>query len=793
MKRIVLKRVWLVCALALLWAGCGGNKDEGQNGRQRVAKPVVKSDAGVDHDAEPPPPPPGGRKLTIYKDGVATPSTENEARAQGLTVIDLSNFWVPYIFSEQDAPDAPRLKNDFRPIFRKLANAWHYESRTMAAAREIVEKGVERARNARIFELKQQGLSDEDIKKAMGELKADGGPVDTAQAEAKPVETDGGVPAGGPGDAERFLEVYGIPPSLSVLKRRAQEELTRPCLADVDMDAIRRFDGFVTYTNIPAAEEMAERGRTMDRKMRATMEKLGVTDPLQLPKMPEAKMAESLVNIAVRHEAIAAAQKMLVCEGLFAPGSEKNYHAGGLDWKTHQAISEFERKNRVFGWGFFGKETLDALKRTPAERFYDAFLRVLNERVADAAGIIEDGTAEGLEGEKAVYKDEKGVVHAVPNLVAEDTALVLKHMGLTTPDKVAAFLKGRSDAELDQLFVAVPLPGKPPYYSEKMDLHAVIDRGDIWYDYPFAPDGREKVFPRKRMPMLTLFVRWNGQDIPLAKMNTTVGGWRSELAPDGYEYYKYKNSDVGSRVWKDVIAGPVWLPPETTPLGDMVKSVIYKGREVKVPNYDEFGPWYASAYGLVAGFHMRPVPRRNGETDYWDNGIRTHGSVDYMSILRRHSHGCHRLYNHLAIRLFDYVLRHRPFKRVGEVPAGYSTKFEKDGETYTISLESKGYKYELVEPLPVDVLTGRIRGAQHTPIETYMPKPDEEYGPDAKFLPPGWKTGGADAGPEDTDTAAPKDTKAQVAPAKPAEAKKPAEIKKADKSDRSDKSDKPKK
>jgi hypothetical protein len=155
------------------------------------------------------------------------------------------------------------------------------------------------------------------------------------------------------------------------------------------------------------------------------------------------------------------------------------------------------------------------------------------------------------------------------------------------------------------------------------------------------------------------------------------------------------------------------------------------------------GPWYASAYGLVAAFHMRQVQKKNGEFVYFDNGIRSHGSVDYNSILRRFSHGCHRLYNHLAIRLFDFVLKHKPFVRAGQMEAGYSKKvlINEDGqeETYTINLDSKGYKYELKNPVPITVLAGNIRGKQRVPIEIYMPKPEEEYGDDAQFLPPGYK------------------------------------------------------
>ena len=97
---------------------------------------------------------------------------------------------------------------------------------------------------------------------------------------------------------------------------------------------------------------------------------------------------------------------------------------------------------------------------------------------------------------------------------------------------------------------------------------------------------------------------------------------------------------------------------------------------VTIVNTGVMGPGYQSAYGLVMGIHIDP--KRGG----FDNQIRTHGSVDYTSIARRFSHGCHRLVNNRAVRLFDFVLRHRPFKRVGDVPLNLKKRLEVDGEVY---------------------------------------------------------------------------------------------------------------
>src|SRR5438046_10089359 len=83
------------------------------------------------------------------------------------------------------------------------------------------------------------------------------------------------------------------------------------------------------------------------------------------------------------------------------------------------------------------------------------------------------------------------------------------------------------------------------------------------------------------------------------------------------------------------------------------------------------GPGFASAYGLVMAIHLKQLP----EGGLFDNKIRTHGSVDYTSIARRFSHGCHRLVNDRAVRLFDFLLRHRAWKRLGDAPLHMTRKF----------------------------------------------------------------------------------------------------------------------
>jgi hypothetical protein len=89
------------------------------------------------------------------------------------------------------------------------------------------------------------------------------------------------------------------------------------------------------------------------------------------------------------------------------------------------------------------------------------------------------------------------------------------------------------------------------------------------------------------------------------RWRTTIGSWRSETSSNGKVYFKYKNSDVGPRVWKDIVASPVWIPPDGTPAKDLLtkKTLDRDKGPVTVVNTDVMGPGFQSAYGLVLAIH----------------------------------------------------------------------------------------------------------------------------------------------------------------------------------------------
>jgi hypothetical protein len=611
----------------------------------------------------------------VYENGAARRDSIVRARGGGLLDVDLSDGWAPFILQDGDGTGAK--PNAYRETFIGLAAE---------------------------------------------QLNADG---DEARA----------------GD-HNYLEVFGIPPTLAVLAARVEADVAparEACYDAVDREGLERWTGDLGYLDRDRSRrdfEQASRDATwLDKSIAASQQE----DPARgrdvvlagLRDDPKTRgRVDRTFNGQARLRAVRAAQARLQCEALLSPRSR--FVSGMYDLPTHEALALWERKNDIFGWGFLGGETLGGLLQANRQLDMDAFQRFLAERVADAAGIVEDGSINIVRRKNPpTWKDAAGNVHPVPDLIGDHVNALLAAIGVATPEQMVAFLRANAGG-FATLHVAFKAPPLPDYYTPdegeaEMNVSAEIDRGDIWYDFPFDKRGKPIVQRRDHYPHLTLFVRWNGQKIPLVWWRTTIGSWRSEVHEDGRVYMKYKNSDVGPRVWKDIVAAPVWIPPDGTPVKDLLTRKVLDRNvgPVTVVNTGVMGPGYQSAYGLVMGIHIDP--KRGG----FDNQIRTHGSVDYTSIARRFSHGCHRLVNNRAVRLYDFVLRHHEFKRIGDVPLNLKKRFEVDGEKYRYALTTRGYYYELANPIAVNVLEGRIMGDVKKPIVAFVRKPGVDYGPDS--------------------------------------------------------------
>ena len=544
-------------------------------------------------------------------------------------------------------------------------------------------------------------------------------------------------------EKDQSLELYGILPTLTLLRERFREVRALQCAEELNLVPLQEFEGFLAYEKGRRPARRLARYELLKPQMaaivaRAEVESLDQVARLHAVDDEEWEKVEEYRTLAPEIEAIAAAQARLECEGFFAGRGE--YTPGLFDWRTHEALAEFERRHRVYGWGFIGDDTLAVLQTSPQETEQEAVIRVLTERAVHAAEVIEDGSTSTLrDGEPRTYKAEDGTELQIPNLEAELRERVVAAFGLQTAESTFAWLESLGEIPAQQV-VAVQGIELPPYYADVMELSISTDRGDVWYEFPYDEEGKARSQPVSRRPRLTVLVHYNDQKIPLARFGTTVGGWRGEFI-EGQVMWKYKGSPVGKRVWSRISAAPIWVPPESTPPRVMLNTRRDRRRgEYFEVDYHTTGPSYASAYGLVAAYHRKYYRSPDGKIQVGgDEGIRTHGSVDYMSIMRRHSHGCHRMHNHIAVRLMSFVLEHRPHTRYGQQPMVYRREFEFEEELYVMEFDKGGYNFVLEEPLVVEVLPGRVRGQVKEPIEVALPRFDREVG--AYVMPDGaWVT-----------------------------------------------------
>ena len=526
---------------------------------------------------------------------------------------------------------------------------------------------------------------------------------------------------------DKYLELYGIMPTVGVLRERLAWARALTCAKQLDLSALTSFEGVVGFDGPDVALRKHHKFTAAEGAVKTWLAAQHVDEPsaLDTSGLSDKDKAQLKLYLDQRDDdlAIRAAQARLDCEGYFK--GKGSFTPGVFDGPTHQALAEFERRHRVFSWGALGPSTVAALRMDTALTEHEAVVRVLTERAMHAYGALEDGSATNPDGSPATFTGADGLKHRVPNLEADLRQAVTEGLGLNDPESTHAFLQGLGPLEpKGHHFVAVPAPPRPEYYASDMDLSVVIDRGDVWYEFPFDAAGNEQAQSVSRRPHHSLVVNYMGQKIPLASYGTTIGGWKSELI-ENVVWWKYKGSPPGEVLWKEIVSAPVWLPPVSTPPRELLKRRVRRkaGDPKWEVNYHETGPSYASAYGLVAAYHRpyEPTPE-GGVRMVGDEGIRSHGSVDYMSIMRRHSHGCHRLHNHIAVRLFSFVINHRPHARTGHQPTDFTMELEYEGEHHKIEIKPGGYVFRLAKPIFVTVKEGVIKGAVQEPIVTAIPK-----------------------------------------------------------------------
>jgi len=509
-------------------------------------------------------------------------------------------------------------------------------------------------------------------------------------------------------DNSELAELYGVVPSLAIARTRLADDARHACHAAIDATAIAKLDRQYSQDDqaTVAAGETQRAWLAKSLEAERVKRKLATIEELATIKELAARYTQWRA-LETRHAGIVAAQHKFGCEGTL----ETKYADGTITWRTGNATELFQRRNFLMPNERLDPETREALQLDSRELDYRLALRILRERVVDAAGLIEDGTAstgpvavQGRMLDPAAMRAARGaqpLANGAPDLVNAATEVAAKHLGWTGPAEVLAFLQRHPGG----LQVALALPPAPSYHAKHMELSAVIDRGDVYYDP--TPIARRVA----RRPTITLFVEDGGTKRALIRWPTTIGGWSDQRTTGGATVQQWKESDVGPRVWRDLYAGPTWLPPKTTPDKDLVKN-LYNGQWAL--KKEIMGPGPHAAFGMSLLVHHQVVKLRDGTERFDQNGIGTHGSASVTSIVNGTSHGCHRLYNQLAVRLSDYLLRHRDHVARGEQAESYKRIVNHRG-TFVAKIDTRGFLYELTPPVPIEVTKGNILTPRKVP------------------------------------------------------------------------------
>lgn len=568
----------------------------------------------------------------------------DEARRRGLTIIDLSDDWAPYPLTEDPARGAVGVQ-PYLATYRALARGEFDESSGWARS-------------------------------------------------------------------DRYFELYGIPPALSRLRARILDQQRHDCHARLDDSALARLGRTLRQETAAQSRERQSKLEELERELETERKRRGLDTLAALAEVDDSYAARvaSYEELRTMTQSITAMQQHLACDGLLDLGKAP---AGTYDRGTAWGVGVLQRQHTLLPDKVVGTETREAFLVRSQEHDLRAALRVLRERVVDATGLIEDGSAIETWGmvlgryiDGPAFRRPTGqerLADGAPDLISPATEAAAYALGWTSFDKLREFMLAHMAEGEVRMRVAVRLPALPAYHGPHMELHAVIDRGDVSNTRPNDADDGCTGTPTQRRPTLTLYALHGGRRIALIRWFTTIGGWNREKLSSGEIVMRYKASAVGRRYWRDLVAAPAWFPPATTPDDELVRG---SDGDVSL-KYDLFGPGYRSAYGLVMLIHHKLV-QRDGKKVYADKGIRTHGSYSVNTILNGCSHGCHRLFNHQALRLASFLMHHRRFVRRGRLTAGYSREVTAHGQTLNLRLPERGYLYELVPPVIVDVTAGRI-------------------------------------------------------------------------------------
>ena len=630
--------------------------------------------------------------IMIVEAGRSTGETTPEnARRDGLTVVDLSDDWLPYVFSEEPGKPQP-----LRPYLIDLANGRFRSGSAYAHAR--ADRFFEAFGIFPSLNLLRRRLADKK-RHACHERVKDGVLEELSARNVIPAEEAEKVPNPNPATAKETPMVTTgrtiSPRPLTAQEKRAViamqahlrcEDLLPGKASAGRMDR-RTSEGLKTYQHL----QMLADNANLDFETRTAL--LGDSREQDFRALLRALRAR-VVDVT----------------GLIEDGS-----ALGAQGQVQGRVidtNEFQPLSAPPG----------AAKPNPPSAA--AGPNAGPPSAAAGPTPAAAATASPQPAAAAAAADASAKIVPAPDLIAAATQAASEALGWKSPEAVLASTlvaapaaskkPARKTAKLKgpaplPTAVAIRLPPTPSYHSANMELRAEIDRGEVVLARPqLDKDGHKKWKPPVGdRPTITLFAHVGDHDVALCRWPTTIGGWKMFEKSDGTMALKYKESVTGDALWTEVLATPTWHPAPGMP----TRHLLIKVGDSFVPKTEIIGPGYHAAYGLVAMVHKQIVGTTpQGEPDLMDLRIRTHGTPGYRSVKRGESNGCHRLHNYEALRLAAFLVKHHANTRDGLVPEDYERHLQYKGQDIALLSESKGYRFKLTPPVPVKVLSGDVKG-----------------------------------------------------------------------------------
>jgi hypothetical protein len=646
--------------------------------------------------------PAGGALMVVEGGHVARQTTPESARKDGLTVIDLSDDWLPYVFSEVEGKPQP-----LRPYLIDLANG-----------RFRSGSAYSRARADRFFEpfgifpslnYMRRRMADKKRHACHARVK-DGVLEELSPRNVIPAEEAEKVPnpdtaAVARGDAPTMIPTGKTisPRPLTAQEKRAViamqahlrcEDLL-PGKANAGRMDRRTSEGLKTYQHL----QMLADNANLDFETRAAL--LGDSREQDFRALLRALRARVVdVTGLIEDGSTLGAQGQV--QGRTIDTNEFQPLAAPPGAPKPNAVSSGQAKPDASPTASPTDKQSPTVEKAPAA----------------------NPPAPAASAEPSPKEASVKVVPA-PDLIAAATQAASEALGWTSPDAVLASTlvaqpmqpagsRRKKPAKLKgpvplPAAVAIRLPPPPSYHSANMELRAEIDRGEVDLVRPkLDKEGHKKWKPPVAdRPTITLFARVGDHDVALCRWPTTIGGWKMFQKSDGTMALKYKESVTGDALWTEVLATPTWHPAPGMP----TSHLLIKVGDTFMPKTEIIGPGYHAAYGLVAMVHKQIIGvTEKGEPDLMDLRIRTHGTPGYRTVKRGESNGCHRLHNYEALRLAAFLIKHHANTRDGLVPEDYERHLQYKGQDIALLSESKGYRFKLTPPVPVKVLGGDIHG-----------------------------------------------------------------------------------